>query len=33
MNPKKRAILERIRHLEDAIAKGRENLGSDGHAA
>ena len=28
MNAKKKAILERINHLEDAIAKGQEYLGS-----
>ncbi len=32
MNAKKNAILDRIKHLEDAIAKGREYLESDGHA-
>jgi hypothetical protein len=32
MNPKKKAVLERIKHLEDAITKGREYLESGKHA-
>ncbi|HUU11644.1 MAG TPA: hypothetical protein VM431_14045 [Phycisphaerae bacterium] len=32
MNSKKKAILDRIKHLEDAIAKGREYLESGKHA-
>ena len=32
MNSKEKAILERIEHLEDAIAKGREFLESGKHA-
>jgi len=32
MNPKKKAILDRIKHLEDAIAKAREYLESRQHA-
>ncbi|MFA6240621.1 MAG: hypothetical protein WC655_06825 [Candidatus Hydrogenedentales bacterium] len=32
MNSKKKAILDRINHLEDAIAKGREYLESGKHA-
>ena len=32
MNLKKKAILDRIRRLEDAIAKGREYLESGRHA-
>jgi hypothetical protein len=32
MNSKKKAILDRIKHLEDAIAKGREYLVSGKHA-
>jgi hypothetical protein len=32
MNLKKKAILERIKHLEEAIAKGREYLESGAHA-
>jgi hypothetical protein len=32
MDSKKKAILDRIKHLEDAIAKGREYLESGNHA-
>jgi hypothetical protein len=32
MNPKKRAVLDRIKHLEAAIAKGREYLENGTHA-
>ena len=32
MNSKKKAILDRIKHLEDAIAKGKEYLESGKHA-
>lgn len=32
MNPKKKAVLERIKRLEDAITKGREYLESGKHA-
>ncbi len=32
MNAKKKAILDRIKHLEDAITKGREYLESGEHA-
>jgi hypothetical protein len=32
MNSKKRAVLDRIKHLEDAIAKGHEYLESGKHA-
>jgi hypothetical protein len=32
MNSKKKAILDRIKHLEEAIAKGREYLESGSHA-
>lgn len=32
MNLKKKKILERIKHLEDAIVKGREYLESGKHA-
>ena len=32
MNAKKKAILDRIKHLEDAITKGREYLESGDHA-
>jgi hypothetical protein len=32
MNPKKRAVLDRIKHLEEAIAKGREYLENGKHA-
>ena len=32
MNSKRKTILERIKHLEDAIAKGREFLESGKHA-
>jgi hypothetical protein len=32
MNSKKKAILDRIKHLEDAITKGREYLESGKHA-
>ncbi len=32
MNSKETAILDRIKHLEDAIAKAREFLESDTHA-
>ena len=32
MNPKKKAILDRIAHLEEAISKGREYLDSGKHA-
>jgi hypothetical protein len=32
MNPKKKAILERISHFEEAISKGREYLKSGKHA-
>ena len=32
MNSKKKAILDRIKHLEDSIVKGREYLESGKHA-
>ncbi len=32
MNSKKKAILDRIKHLEEAIAKGHEYLESEKHA-
>lgn len=32
MNPKEKAILDRIKHLEDAISKGREFLERGRHA-
>ncbi len=32
MNPKKKAVLDRIKHLEEAITKGREYLESGKHA-
>ena len=32
MNSKTKAILDRIKHLEEAIAKGREYLKSEKHA-
>jgi hypothetical protein len=32
MNPKKKAVLDRIKHLEDAITKGCEYLESGQHA-
>lgn len=32
MNPKTRAVLDRIKHLEEAITKGREYLESGKHA-
>lgn len=32
MNAKRKAILDRIEHLEDAIAKGREYLETGEHA-
>jgi len=32
MNSKEKAILDRIKHLEDAIAKGREFLETGKHA-
>ena len=32
MNPKEKAILERITHLEDAIDKGREYIETGAHA-
>lgn len=32
MNLKKKAILDRIKHLEDALVKGREYLESGKHA-
>jgi len=32
MNSKKKVVLDRIKHLEDAIAKGREYLESGKHA-
>jgi hypothetical protein len=32
MNPKKKVILDRIKHLEEGIAKGREYLESGEHA-
>lgn len=32
MNSKKKAVLDRIKHLEDAITKGREYLESGEHA-
>jgi hypothetical protein len=32
MNPKKKAVLDRIKRLEEAIAKGREYLESGKHA-
>jgi hypothetical protein len=32
MNAKKKAILDRIAHIEDAIAKGREYLENGDHA-
>jgi hypothetical protein len=33
MNSKEKSVLDRIKHLEEAIAKGREYLetGKDGH--
>ena len=31
-NSKKKAVLDRIKHLEDAITKGREYLETDKHA-
>jgi hypothetical protein len=32
MNEKQKAVLERIKHLEDAITKGREYLETGAHA-
>jgi len=32
LNSKKKSILDRIKHLEDAIAKGHEYLNSGAHA-
>jgi hypothetical protein len=32
MRPKKKSVLDRIKHLEEAIAKGREYLESGEHA-
>lgn len=32
MDPKKKAVLDRIEHLEEAITKGREYLESGRHA-
>jgi len=32
MNAKKKAVLDRIKHLEDAITKGREYLENGDHA-
>jgi hypothetical protein len=32
MNPKKKAVLDRIKHLEDAITKAQEYLESGAHA-
>lgn len=32
MNPKRKAILDRIKHLEEAIAKGHKYLESGKHA-
>jgi hypothetical protein len=32
MNPKTKAVLDRIKHLEEAIAKGQEYLESGKHA-
>jgi hypothetical protein len=32
MNPKKKSVLDRIEHIEDAIAKGSEYLESGKHA-
>jgi hypothetical protein len=32
INPKKKAILDRIKNLEEAISKGREYLDSGAHA-
>ena len=32
MNPKRKAVLDRIKHLEEAITKGREYLQTGGHA-
>jgi hypothetical protein len=32
MNPKKKAVLDRIKHIEEAITKGREYLESGKHA-
>ena len=32
MNPKKKAVADRIKHLEEAITKGREYLESSEHA-
>ncbi len=32
MNPKEKAILDRIKHIEDAIVKGREYLETGAHA-
>ncbi len=33
MNPKKKAVLDRIKHLEEAITKGREYLETGEHAS
>ena len=32
MNPNKKAVLDRIKHIEEAITKGREYLESGKHA-
>ena len=32
MNPKRKAVLDRIKDLEEAITKGREYLQTGGHA-
>ena len=32
MNPKKKSVLDRIKHLEEAITRGREYLESGKHA-
>jgi hypothetical protein len=32
MNPKKKAVLDRIQHLEEAIVRGREYLENGKHA-
>ena len=32
MNPKRKAVLDRIKHLEEAITKGREYLQTGEHA-
>ena len=32
MNPKRKAVLDRIKHLEEALTKGREYLQAGDHA-